>query len=188
MRLAGPGAVLTIFTATDLLSSIQRFELLAFFSGYPVIYTVVTIVSGFGLKGVSAKLQKVPNLLGAAYAMVGTIFLFFLFWPAFHVQPFRVANGSIVALRVWAMLAVLFWLPRLRKLPISSLLHSLIFFGLIVLDIIAGGSSLSGRDQIGNDMRLFTISLLLNAATFSIVLLIVFIRGIIRNAKTRRSV
>lgn len=165
---------------TGLLTTIQRFELLAFFSGYPVLYTLVSIISGSRLKITGSDPKKLLPLLGAAYASVGTGFLFFLLWPSFHAQPFAPADLSIVALRTWGVLAILFWLPRLRNLPVASLLHSVIFFGLVALDIIEGGSSLAGREEIRNDMLLFTVSVLLNAATFSLVLLVVFIRRIMR--------
>lgn len=156
---------------TDLLTLLQRWELLAFFAGYPLLYTLVSFVAGHrpGISG--AGRLKLPAALPAGYAMAGTLFLLFLVWRAN-----RPVNESITLLRIWAVLAALFWLPPLRRSPLLSLLHSLVFFGLVVQDLISGFSSLSGRDGIRNDMTIFSLSFLLNTTLFALVSLVLFIR------------
>jgi hypothetical protein len=150
----------------DLLTYIQRYELLAFFAGYPLLYTLVYLVSRARLKKAAGALPKWPRLLGAGYALVGTLFLVSLLW-----QASRPGSMAIFALQSWGVLAMLFWLRRLRRLPVLTLLHSLVFFGLIVMDIVLFRSTPSGIEDIGNDMRIFTISFLLNTAAFGLVLL-----------------
>lgn len=163
--------------ATDLLTLLQRFELLTFFTGYPLLYTLVSIVEGY--RPAAARTGR-KTLIPTAYALLGTLFLLFLIW-----QANRSVSLGIVALRLWGVLAMLFWIPRLRSMPILSLLHSLVFFGLMVQDMIIGLATPTGRDQIRNDMTIFSISFLLNATLFVLILLAVFIR---RKARPRPGV
>lgn len=142
---------------TDFPSYIQRFELILFFAGYPLLYTL------------ASRMSQGRKLLPAAYAMVGTLFLSFLLW---HASPS--GSATILGLRCWGVLAMLFWIPRLRRRPVLSLLHSLIFFALMAADLFRQ------QEQVANDMRIISLSLLLNATVFALVLLVVFIRSSIR--------
>ena len=148
---------------TDFLSFIQRYELILFFAGYPLLYT---LVSG---------LPKWRMSLPVVYAMAGTLFLLFLFWRAN-----RPGSLVIIALRSWGVLAVLFWIPWLGKLRLWSLLHSLVFFALLVEDMVGALSAPYGRETVGGDMRIFSISFFLNALLLVLVRLVIFIRELIR--------
>jgi hypothetical protein len=155
----------------DLLTFLQRCELLGFFAGFPVLFAIIYVASSW-MQGIpTLRWEKSKALLPASYALVGTLFLLSLIWPVLLGQPLRAGSLSITALRAWGLLAMLFWIPRLRRLPFCALLHSLVFFALIAVDILTGHSTASGRDQIRNDMSLLTDSMLLHAVTFAIVLL-----------------
>jgi hypothetical protein len=160
---------------TDLMTLFQRFELLTFFAGYPFLYIMVSLlaVGRWGVFGIGT--QKSLMLLPTSYAMVGTLFLLFLVW-----QANRSASFPITLLRMWGVLAMIFWLPALRNRRILPFLHSLVFFGLVALDIIVGLSTPAGRDQIHNDMTICSISFLLHATAFVLLLLAVFVRRTIR--------
>ena len=161
----------------DLQTFIQRLELLGFFAGYPLLYALVSVISGYrsGASGGGGDRAKLPALLPTAYASVGALFLFYLLW-----QAARSGSFGILALRAWGIGAILFWLPRWRKFPVYSLLHSLVFFGLMVSDMVTGFSTLSGRDQVANDIRVISLGFVLNATVFALILLVVFIRRTIR--------
>lgn len=160
---------------SDLMTLLQRFELLTFFAGYPFLYILVALIAGWRTDAAGVGMQKLPMLLPTSYAMAGTLFLMFLIW-----QANRPASFPISALRLWGVLAMTFWLPALRNRRILPLLHSLVFFGLIALDIIMGLSTPAGRDQIHNDMTICSISFLLHATVFVFLLLAVFVRRTIR--------
>lgn len=148
---------------TDFLSFIQRYELILFFAGYPLLYTLIS------------SLPKQRMSLPVAYAMAGTFFLLFLFWKAN-----RPGSLVIIALRYWGVLAMLFWIPGLRKLRLWSLLHSLVFFAIMVRDMVGALSAPYGRETVGGDMRIFSISFFLYALLFVLVRLAVFIRRTIQ--------
>lgn len=155
----------------DLLTFFQRFELLAFFAGYPLLYTLIKLTSTIRRPATWFDWQKYAALPGITYALLGTLFLLFLIWRAFPS-----GNIAIFALRGWGVTAILFWIPRLRKFPVFCLLHSLVFFGLIVRDIIRDLSTLSGRDLIHNDMTILSLSFLLNSTVFLSMFLVFLVR------------
>src|SRR5277367_460798 len=104
----------------DLLTFFQRLELLAFFAGYPVVFTIVYILSNLRPGFRVMRWEKSGALLPASYALVGTLFFLSIVWPVFLGQPFRAGNLSIIALRAWGLLAIAFWIPRLSRLPFSA--------------------------------------------------------------------
>jgi hypothetical protein len=157
------------------LSLIQRFELLSFFAGYPLLYTLISVGGGYASRATGVERQRIPSLVPLAYAITGTLFLLFLIWMAN-----RPVDLAIAVLRAWGVLAIIFWIPRVRRRPVFSLLHSLVFFGLIVQDILSGLATASGRDEIRNDMRILPVSLLFHAALFALTILVVFVRRMIR--------
>jgi hypothetical protein len=73
----------------------------------------------------------------------------------------------------WGLLSLFFWLPLFRNKPLISLLHSLVFFGLVARDIFFN----PGKDSslVKNNMKLYTDSLLLQSACFITILLIYFL-------------
>jgi hypothetical protein len=144
----------------ELIAYMQRLELLAFFAGYPLLFTLAYL----GAKIFpSRRTTDVFSLAPAAYALTATLFIVRQVFYA--SDPFTL---SILALKIWAYIAILFWLPNLRKRRFLSLLHSFVFFGLIVFDIATGFLTPSGRDQIANDMKILTDSLLLNTASLAV--------------------
>ena len=136
-----------------LLSFIQRLELLAFFGGYPLLFALLY----------SGRVAAVRRFLPAGYALTATIFVI---RQVFDLDD--PATVFIIALKTWGCLAILFWLPYLRKRVFLAFFHSLPFFGLLVYDLVTGVSTAAGRDQISNDMAMLTGSLLLNGISLSI--------------------
>jgi hypothetical protein len=143
---------------------LERLELMAFFSGYPLVYALAYFVAGTK-RGMRIQLfSRLPRLLPFAYALVGTIF--FLLWVRELIIQSGIKNLSpgfnLSLLKAWALMAVLFWIPALARKSVYSLLHSLVFFSLLFKDIIAGFGSESENNMLTNDMRVYTISLVLN--------------------------
>jgi len=150
---------------TDSLNDyISQLQLLAFFSGYPLIYTLVNFLATKRQERTSFLSNKWVELLPFAYALVGTLFIGLLLKnisPDFSLK--NIADQFPTPyLEVWGIMAVLFWIPAIRKRPIFSLLHSLLFFFLLIKDFFMQITSLSGRFVIENDMKMYTFSLLLN--------------------------
>ncbi|MFC0775001.1 hypothetical protein [Terrimonas alba] len=157
-------------------SYLHRLELIAFFSGYPLIYAIVFFIAGSRpsknkLKG------KIFFLLPFAYALVGTLYLglqlktLYLdhsvenIKQSFH-QPFLIG---------WGLLAMLFWIPAIAKKPVLSLLHSFVFFFFLIKDMFFQLPAFAvDKNIVRNDMKLYTDSLLLNIGALITITLIYF--------------
>jgi len=157
----------------NLFTYVQRLEMLAFFSGYPLIYYLVRILArhaffkyrwGAGL----------VSVLPFAYALTGTLFLglqLVNLYPDYSIETVghRIQQPY---LHIWALLSVLFWIPAISKRQILSLLHSLVFFFILVKDLFFQFTGdIRDRDIIKNEMTVYTISIFLNLAAFIVVLL-----------------
>lgn len=148
---------------------ISQLQLLAFFSGYPLIYTLVNFLATKRQERKSFLSNKWVALLPFAYALMGTLFIGLLLknsTPEFSVKNIA-EQFPTPYLEVWGTLAVLFWIPALSKKPVLSLLHSLPFFLILLKDFMQ--TSISGRFVIENDMKMYTISLLLNTGALVIM-------------------
>jgi hypothetical protein len=147
---------------------VEQLELMAFFSGYPLLYALVAALFA-KYRGASGFQGSVVTLLPISYAVIGTLFLglqlknLYPDYSLAHIQQ----SFQLPLLKIWALLAMLFWLPVFRKKTIWSLLHSMVFFFLLIRDFIRGGNA--GRETVKNDMRIYTDSLLLHAGVFAVV-------------------
>jgi hypothetical protein len=167
---------------SDFSSYIDRLGLIAFFAGYPVIYSIVLVMNGEHRPFV----KKLVVLLPYGYALTGTLFLGFIA-REFYADPLKKFASLFENsyLEIWGLLAVLFWIPAFSKKTLYSLLHSLVFFLLLLKDFFQYVTSQIGRDMIKNDMRVYTDSLLLNTTTLALIVIIYsIISGIQRKKQT----
>lgn len=162
---------------SDLISYISRLELMAFFAGYPLVYSLLYFFAGDKSQKSSSFMKKLIALLPFAYALVGTLYIGLVLknmYPDYSMKN-AVAQFENQYLKIWGMLSVLFWIPALSKRTVFSLLHSLVFFSLLLKDIFLQGISSEGNNIIRNDMNIYTISLILNAATLAAMTILYFI-------------
>lgn len=152
---------------------IQELELIAFFSGFPLIYVVILFVSGcFNLK--QDFKDRLKQLLSFGYALVGTLYLGLIvrnLYPGYSLETIQ--NPYLTG---WGILAVFFWIPALSKKTMISLMHSLVIFSLLVknqlMQLISNSPDIN---MVRNNMKIYTISLILNLGTFSCLLLLTFV-------------
>jgi hypothetical protein len=164
---------------------LQQLMLIAFFSGYPLLYAITMSIAG------AARFQKifrnrVSLLLPFGYALAGTLYLGLQLKNLYPVYTLERIIPTIQQpmLQAWALLSLLFWIPALAKTPFLSLLHSLVFFSLVVRDLLPGSASSTADHVAGNSMKIYTVSLMVNVACFAFVLLVVFL--VTRAKKTSR--
>ncbi len=156
---------------------LHRLELIAFFSGYPLMYATVLLIGG--MRRSRTELQKkLVALLPFSYALVGTLYFGFEMmnlYPNYSIDNFR-EFWEHPFFAVWGLLAMLFWIPALTKRPILSLMHSLVFFILLVRDLVYF-RPVPGADtsMVSNDMKLYTYSLFLHIIAFITVALVYFL-------------
>lgn len=150
---------------------INQLQLIAFFSGYPLIYILVNFLAITCRKENTLVQRRWIRLLPVAYALVGTLFIGLLLKnisPELSLKNISAGFHSPY-LEVWGIMAILFWVPALGKKPVFSLLHSLPFFLLLIKDFILQANSISGRSVIENDMKMYSLSILLNTVSLVVV-------------------
>lgn len=164
---------------------LQRLELMAFFSAYPLIYAAIRVIAGNSKREV---LKELPSRLPFAYALVGT---FYLGLQIKNLYPdYSVENIQLTIQQPWllifGLLSILFWIPFFGKKPVLSLIHSLVFFFFLVSDIFLQISASSvDKNIVRNDMKIYSGSILLNLIALILVILISFL--ITRIKKQKRS-
>jgi hypothetical protein len=169
----------------ELMSLAERLEMLAFFAGYPVVFYVVYVFARKKLQQPVPK-NKAIYLLPLTYALLGTLYwgLQLRNWyPDYQIKNI-VSNTYYIYSKIWALLAIIFWIPFFFKRPFLSVFHSFFFFFLLLRDIV---SQLLFHDQdiytLKNEMKVYTVSLLLNLFALMIVSMFYFL---IRYLKSKR--
>jgi hypothetical protein len=156
---------------------LQQLEVMAFFSGYPLLYTVTLFIAGNQQSRTSIK-NRIVSLLPFAYALVGTLYLGLQLknlYPDYSFENVKLAMQQPYLI-IWGLLSILFWLPALAKKPVFSLLHSFVFFSLLLRDLFLQlFASVSDKNILRNEMKVYTDSLLLNLGAFSFIVLISFL-------------
>ncbi len=152
---------------------VEQLEMLAFFSGYPLVYYLVRFLTrNTSFKNIRGAV--LVSILPFAYALIGTLYLGLQLknlYPDYTIENVRhrIQQPYLV---IWALLSILFWIPSLPKRQILSVLHSLVFFFIIVKDLFFQLTGItSDRDIIRNDMKIYTVSIFLNLAAFILILL-----------------
>jgi len=153
------------------MSLAERLEMFAFFAGYPLVFYVAYFFAGKKLQQ-SVYKNRVIYLFPLTYALLGTLYwgLQLRNWyPDYQIKNI-VSNTYYIYSKIWALLAILFWIPFFFKRPFLSVLHSLFFFFLLLRDIF---SQLLFHDQdiytLRNEMKVYTVSLLLNVFALIVV-------------------
>ena len=162
----------------DLFAYIERLQLMAFFAGYPLLYAMAQVLAGLKVR----KQGSFPHLwvrsLPYAYALTATLFLGMLIrdlYPDYTLNHIT-SQFQNPWLKVVGIMAVLCWLPFFSRKPLLCLLHSLVFFYFVLRDLFFHFTSSSvGREIIQNDMKILTDSLLLNAVTMVLVMVVLAI-------------
>jgi hypothetical protein len=153
-----------------LTSLAERLEMFAFFAGYPLVFYVVYFFARNTLQRPAFKSRAI-YLFPLAYALIGTLYwgLQLRNWyPDYQIK--NIVSTQYIYSKIWALLAIIFWLPFFFKRPFLSVFHSLFFFFSLVYDIF---SQLLFHDHdiytLRNEMKVYTDSLLLNL--FAIVII-----------------
>lgn len=148
--------------------------MMAFFSGYPLIYILLFSFAGNKTTRSPVK-QQLVSLLPIAYALAGTLYLGLVLKNLYPDYSFTHIKEEFQnpLLKIWGLLSIFFWIPVFRKRPVISLLHSLVFFFLIIKDFyIQLTSAFADKNVLQNDMKIYTDSFLLNLGAFILVILI----------------
>ncbi|MEO7264288.1 MAG: hypothetical protein ABIW38_05215 [Ferruginibacter sp.] len=152
---------------------LQQMEMIAFFSGYPLLYAVIHSIAGKDpLKNTFA--TRLKTLLPFAYALIGTLYLGLQLknlYPGYTIENIQ-HSIHLPFLVLWALISLLFWIPAISKIKLFSLLHSLVFFFFVLRDLFLQlSSSAADKNILNTDMRIYSMSLLLNLTALAVILL-----------------
>lgn len=161
---------------------VQQLELFGFFSGYSLLFVLILFWAGEKPLQSNFK-RRLLSVLPYSYALVGTLYIGLLMKNLYesHMIGNLLSNIYNPFLTAWALLSILFWIPVIGKKQFLSLLHNLVFFFLLVKDVIMQIFSSDYDDILKNDMKIYTMSLLLNLASFIVMLLFSFV--VLQNKK-----
>jgi hypothetical protein len=164
---------------------LERLELLVFFSGYPLLYAVTLFIAGDQQSKNNLK-SRIVSLLPFVYALVGILYLGLQLKklsPDYSIENINQVISNPY-LTIWALLSTIFWIPILRRKPVLSLLHSLVFFFFFVRDLVIHSFQSSvDKTVLRNDMKIYTDSLLLNLGA---LILVTFISYLIDYFKSQK--
>ena len=161
-------------------------ELESFFSGYLLVYAIIYLFAANREARNFSKTRLLPKL-PLAYACMGTLYFGLQMknmYPDYTMNHFA-GSTQLLYLKIWGLLSILFWIPALRKKPVYSLLHSLVFFFLLVKSFYLQFFTHTGSNDLArNNMKIYSASILLNLAALILVTLVSFL--IARFKKQRR--
>lgn len=156
---------------------LQQLELMAFFSGYPLLYAFIFFIAGDKQSRNNFK-RRMIFVLRYVYPLLGALYLGLQLKNLYPDYAFENVKLSMLHpwLIAWALLSILFWIPAIGKKIYLSLLHSLVFFFFLVRDIFLQLSAQAlDKSFVKNDMNVYTDSLLLNFGAFIIIVLLSFL-------------
>jgi len=151
--------------------------ILAFFSGYPLIYAFTMTVSGV-MPITNPFKKRLTAALPYSYALVGTLYLGLQLKNTYLNYSYGNVRQMLLHpyLLFWAFLSLLFWIPAVNRRKAFSLCHSLVFFFFFAKDILTQLFGASADKELQkNDLRIFTVSLLLNLGTLLLVVILQFL-------------
>lgn len=152
-------------------------EILAFFSGFPLVYILVKTIVQLPVVRSTLKVRML-QVLPFSYAFVGLLFVGLELknnYPDLHIQILwsHILNPFLY---FWGLISLFFLHPFFRSVPQWSFFHSLVFFFLILQNIFLGvNNQLVNGDSLHNSLKIYSISLLLNAASFIVSFLLFFL-------------
>jgi len=156
----------------DFFTYLERLELLVFYAGYPLLYAIVFVLSGRQEKS-RPLYEKARKLLPLSYGITGLLYAGMQgkkLYTAYILHTSFSESGQPY-LQIWALLALLFLFPLFRRKPVYSLLHSLVFFSIIVKDLLIHLFQSTGNtESIKNEMNTHTVSFFLQSGVLLIVL------------------
>ena len=163
---------------------IERLELMAFFSGYPLIFLAVRVIAApLQARGITR--MNIASLLPFAYAVVGLLYLGLQLknlYPVYSFDNIKLLTGDPY-LKTWALLSLLFFIPVFAKKTVLSLFHSLVFFYFIVRDFFRHFFFHADNNILQNDMHIYSRSLLINLAAFVVMVFFYFLLAVLKKTK-----
>ena len=156
---------------------LQQLELMAFFSGYPLLYAVIHFIAGKRQSTNKSNKNTITSFLPFAYALVGTLYLGLQLKNLYPNYSFE--NIKLSIQQPFLVYLGLPFYPFLdtspRKKSVLSLIHSFVFFFFLIRDLfLQSYASAADKNIVKNDMKIYTDSLLLNLGAIIFIVVTIF--------------
>jgi len=159
---------------------IDKLELIAFFSAFPLFYFLYI---SFYTKTFIVKfkwLKVLPEIISLAYATISLLYIG-MKSNQLYVQntmgPIQFELTSyIFILKFWSIFGLLFFFKFLRTKPLLALAHSSIYFIILLIDFFQYYHHQINVEAFHNEMRLYFISFVAYISISIILILGYFIR------------
>lgn len=146
----------------DLFIYIEQVELIAFFSGFPVIWILVKLI--FERKSIGAILLN--RLLPLVYGVLAILYMG-MKMDAYRTNLFAgwiFGNYGHILLKCWAISAMFFLLSSQNKFFIRVVFyHSLVFYAILMKDLVMFFNHTLSADLISNEWKMHLLSIALTA-------------------------
>lgn len=143
----------------DFFIYIERLELIAFFTGVPLLGIIIFLVIGKRERG----MVLLHNILPITYAILSVLYLGMKMYQHGLDMGDWLLRGSVlhILLKGWAISASLFFIPAFRKRwrGVSNY-HGLVFYGIILNDLIQASREALSAELIRNEWFLQGLSIL----------------------------
>ena len=153
---------------------LQQLEILAFFSGYPLVYALVAFFKSTARSKSSIR-NRLFILLPFAYATVGLLYVGLQLrnlYPDYSIKHITSETQNLF-FAIWGLLSLTFWIPAFSKRPVISLFHSLIFFYLLAKNFYLQLTSIVPDNAVlKNYMKVYLDSIFLIAGVLIVLLFI----------------
>jgi hypothetical protein len=166
----------TLIMDNSFFAYLQQLELMVFFSGYALVYTSTLFIASYTKTG-NAFTHRLVLTLPYSYAMLGTLYLAYMLsvlYPDYSIEniTLQIQSPWLVA---WGFLSICFWIPLLAKKKFLSLLHSLVFFFLLLRHLLSQFIAPAGNSFVKNDMQVYTTSMILNILSLVFLVMLSFL-------------
>ena len=144
---------------TDFFIYIERLELIAFFTGVPLLGIVIFLVIGKRERG----MVLLHTILPITYAILSVLYLGMKMYQHGLDMGDWLLRGSVlhILLKGWAISASFFFIPAFRKRWRGvSHYHGLVFYGIILNDLIQASRRALSAELIRNEWFLQGLSIL----------------------------
>ena len=163
----------------DLFIYIEQVELIAFFSGLPVIWILVNLI----FENKSKDTVEINRILPPVYGILSVLYVGMkldAYWPNIFAG-WLFGNKWHIFLKFWAISAIFFLLP-IRNIFFlrCSFFHSLVFYAILLKDLIQFFYNTLSAELIRNEWKLHFLSIGLTAILASVFYYILrsrFFRG-----------
>ncbi|MBU3743747.1 MAG: hypothetical protein FGM61_04255 [Sediminibacterium sp.] len=152
----------------DLFIYIEQVELIAFFSGLPVIWILINLL--FGSKSIGIVI--INRILPLVYGVLSVLYVGMkmdTYWTNM-LAGWLFGNYWHVFLKCWAISAILFLLPIENKFfQRFSFFHALLFYTILLKDLILFFNNALSPELISNEWKMHLISIGLTAVLATIL-------------------